>query len=77
MEFGAALPDDDVARYRQLAAEQLDAQALGLGIATVAAAAARFFVCHVSVLLNGRRFRFLQNRRFGLLHHRRFGFMRP
>jgi hypothetical protein len=46
MEFGAALPDDDVAGQRQLATKQLDAQALRLRVTTVAATAARFFVCH-------------------------------
>jgi hypothetical protein len=46
MVFGAALPDDDVAGQRQLATKQLDAEALGLRITTVAATAAGFFMRH-------------------------------
>ena len=36
MEVGAALPDDDLAGLDDLSAEPLDAEALGVGVATVA-----------------------------------------
>src|SRR3546814_10580142 len=52
MHLGAALADDDIARNDGLAAELLDAEALGLGVATVARGAASFFVCHETVSLN-------------------------
>src|SRR3984893_12293253 len=42
----SALTDQDVTREHILAAEFLDAQTLGMGIAAVTSAAARFFVCH-------------------------------
>src|SRR5688572_28269618 len=47
MELGAALADQDRARVHQLAAEGLEAEALGLGVATVAGRPACFLVCHV------------------------------
>ena len=37
VEVRAALPDDDLARVHELAAVTLDAEALGLGVAAVAA----------------------------------------
>ena len=50
VELGAALPDDDLAGLDDLAAEALDAQALGVGVATVAGAGCALFVCHVAYL---------------------------
>src|SRR5699024_5890892 len=50
VEAGAPLAHDDVAGNHFLAAEFLHAKALGCGIATVAAAAACFLVCHLAVL---------------------------
>src|SRR5690606_37916769 len=46
MEDRAALADEDVPRAHQFAAEALDAQALGLRVASVAGAARRLFMCH-------------------------------
>src|SRR5690606_32160645 len=46
MPLGAALTDDDVARNHGFAAELLDAEALGFGIATVTRGTASFLVCH-------------------------------
>src|SRR5262245_6127768 len=46
MDLGSALPHDDAAGGDELSAVGLDAQALGLGIAAVAGAAACFLVCH-------------------------------
>src|SRR4051812_11130456 len=46
VELGAQLTDDDVAGDYFLAAETLDAAALTVGIATVAAGALTFFMCH-------------------------------
>src|SRR5690606_10365180 len=46
MEYRAALADEDVARAHLLAAEALDAEALGLRVASVAGAARGLFVCH-------------------------------
>jgi hypothetical protein len=46
VELGAQLTDDDVAGDYFLAAETLDAAALTVGIATVAAGALTFFVRH-------------------------------
>src|SRR5688572_25201678 len=48
MELGAALADQDRARVHQLAAEGLEAEALGLGVAAVAGRPACFLVFHVS-----------------------------
>jgi hypothetical protein len=42
----AALTNDDVSGARGLAAEELYAQALAFTVATVAAGAACFFMCH-------------------------------
>src|SRR5712675_1613879 len=42
----AALTNQDVAREHVLAAEFLDAETLGMRIAAVSSAAARFFMCH-------------------------------
>jgi hypothetical protein len=46
MELGAALADDDVAGFDGLAAEDLDAEVLRVGIAAVARGAYALFVCH-------------------------------
>src|SRR5690606_23272617 len=46
MPLGAALTDDDVAGDDGFAAELLDAEALGFGIATVTRGTASFLVCH-------------------------------
>mgnify|MGYP006883611496 CR=1 FL=1 len=46
VELGAALADDDGACVHGAAAEDLDAQALGVGITTVAAGALSLLVCH-------------------------------
>ena len=46
MHLGAALAHDDAAGGHELAAVALDAEALRLGIAAVARAAACFLVCH-------------------------------
>jgi hypothetical protein len=46
VELGAQLANDDVASDNFLAAETLDAAALTVGIATVAAGALTFFMCH-------------------------------
>jgi len=45
-DMRAMLADQDVAGEHALPAEHLDAQALAMAIATIAAAAAAFFVCH-------------------------------
>src|SRR5579859_7318765 len=47
--LSAALADEDVAREHALAAELLDAQALGMRVAAIASAAAGFLVCHSSI----------------------------
>src|SRR5690606_24290338 len=46
MELSSALTDDDVAGQHRFAAEALDAQALGLGITTVASTTACLLMCH-------------------------------
>src|SRR4051812_8314523 len=46
MESRAPLPDDDGAGVDGLARVRLDAEALRFGIAAIARAAARLFVCH-------------------------------
>ncbi len=46
VEVGAALADDDLARADDLAAEALHAEALRVGVATVAGGACALFVCH-------------------------------
>ncbi len=46
MEVRAALPDDDLAGLDDLAAEALDAEALRVGVATVARGAGALLVCH-------------------------------
>src|SRR5438874_6594302 len=53
IEFGAALTHDHVAAGDLLAAEQLDAQHLGVGVATVARRTACLFVCHTISPLTG------------------------
>jgi len=42
----ATLPNQNVARQDKFAAEALDTQSLGMGIATVSGTAACFFMCH-------------------------------
>jgi hypothetical protein len=56
VEVGAALADDDLARVDELAAEALDAESLGVGVATVRVEDAPF-LCAMSVpsLLRGVR----------------------
>ncbi|KAG1271921.1 hypothetical protein G6F65_012074 [Rhizopus arrhizus] len=46
VELGAALTHDDVAGFDGLAAEDLDAQVLRVGVATVARGAYALFMCH-------------------------------
>src|SRR5690606_2487173 len=46
MELGAALAHDDVARLNGLAAEDLDAEVLGVGVAAVAGRTTSLLVCH-------------------------------
>lgn len=46
VELGAALANNDAACVDGCIAENLDAEALSLGIATVAGRAAAFLVCH-------------------------------
>jgi hypothetical protein len=46
MKFGTALAHEDIAGYDDFAAKFFHAQTLGLGIATVAGRARRFFMCH-------------------------------
>src|SRR5262245_47546916 len=46
VEVGAALADDDLARVDDLAAEALDAEALGVGVATVLGRGRALLVCH-------------------------------
>src|SRR5258705_11284656 len=46
MHHGAALAHEDLSRIDALAAIGLNAQALGLGIPSVARTSARFLVCH-------------------------------
>ena len=48
VEVGAALADDDLAGVDDLAAEALDAEALGVGVATVAGGGRALLVCHGS-----------------------------
>jgi hypothetical protein len=50
VEVRAALADDDLACGNYLAAEALDAEALRVGVTTVASGARAFFVCHVKCL---------------------------
>jgi hypothetical protein len=52
MPLGAALAHNDVTGHDGLAAELLDAKALGVGIATVARRAASFFVSHCALLFS-------------------------
>src|SRR5699024_3834414 len=47
MEVCATLPDDDGAGIDLLAAKTLDAKPFGMGIASVATAAACLFMCHL------------------------------
>lgn len=49
LDTGAALADDDGAASDELAGEGFDAEALGVGIATVCGAASTFFVCHCRI----------------------------
>src|SRR5579883_3544134 len=51
VEFGAALPDQDISRNDDLTAELLDPQPPAGGVAAVAGAAACLFMCHGPVLL--------------------------
>ena len=51
VEVRAALADDDLAGVDDLAAEALDAEALGVGVATVAGRGRALLVCHVSACL--------------------------
>src|SRR6185312_3833922 len=53
IELGAALAHDHVAARNGFAAEQLHAQHLGVGIATVARRTASFLVCHTTGPLTG------------------------
>src|SRR3569623_3145452 len=46
MKMGAALAEQDITRRHLLVAEAFDAEALRMGVAAVAAAAACFLVCH-------------------------------
>ena len=46
VEVGAALADDDLAGVDDLAAEPLDAEALGVGVATVLGRGRALLVCH-------------------------------
>lgn len=46
VELCAVLADDDLAPLHDLAAEALDAKALGIGIASVAGTTAAFLMCH-------------------------------
>src|SRR3569623_615594 len=46
MNLGAALADQDITRRHLLVADAFDAEALRMGVAAVAAAAACFLVCH-------------------------------
>src|SRR3954449_2088587 len=49
VEVRAALPDDDLAGLHDLAAEALDAEPLGVGVAAVAGGRSALLVCHVGV----------------------------
>ena len=49
VNLGAPLANEDVSRNHLLAAKHLDAQSLGLGIATVLATSACFFMCHFGI----------------------------
>src|SRR3954453_22416088 len=49
VEVRAALADDDLAGLDDLAAEALDAEALGVGVAAVAGRRSALLVCHVVV----------------------------
>lgn len=51
MELGAALADENVAGQNGFTAIALDAQTLGMGIATVFGAAYAFFRCHFLISL--------------------------
>jgi hypothetical protein len=50
VEVGATLANDDFACGNYLATETLDAEALCVGVTTVASGARAFFVCHVKCL---------------------------
>jgi hypothetical protein len=50
MDFGAALPNKNVARKHGLTAVALDAETLTVGVTSVARRTACFFVCHVPSL---------------------------
>src|SRR3954471_7153995 len=54
VELGAQLTDDDVAGDDFFAAETLHAAALTVGIATVAAGALTFFMCHGGFYLRAK-----------------------
>jgi hypothetical protein len=51
-KFGAALAHKNAACGHELTAECLDAQAFGITVAAVPAAALSFFMCHNSLKLN-------------------------
>src|SRR6202000_910527 len=53
IELGAALAHDHIAAGDGFAAEQLHAQHLGVGIATVARGTASFLMCHTTGPLTG------------------------
>src|SRR3569623_2901725 len=55
---GAALADQDIARRHLLVAETIDAEALRMGVAAVAAAAASYLVCHGTNLSRDNRPRY-------------------
>ena len=48
VEVRAALADDDLTRVDELAAEALDAESLGVAVATVTGRGRTLLVCHVS-----------------------------
>jgi 5-keto 4-deoxyuronate isomerase len=50
VEVGSTLANDDLACGNYLATETLDAEALCVGVTTVASGARAFFVCHVKCL---------------------------
>lgn len=47
MKLGASLPDDDAAHSHISATKNLDAKALGIGVATILNRTLTFFMCHV------------------------------
>ena len=51
MELGANLANDDAARGHQFTAKTLDAKTLCVAVATVAAAALAFLMCHDRILM--------------------------